>query len=94
MTIVVVLVHTQEALDILNWAARTRPELYRVSSGHLALLAIDKVSDFVVFDGPMGLLEYADPYVRLLDLERGVEREVVRDHLNAAIAFKILEKLF
>jgi hypothetical protein len=57
-------------------------------------LATDDVSDFVVFDGPMGVLNYGEPYVRLLDLERGTEREVQRDHLNTAVAFQILIRLF
>lgn len=88
----VVLVHNPQEIKTPTWSGR--PELYRVTSGHLALLATDGISDYVVFDRPFGVIDYQDPYVRLLDLEEGIEREVTRDHLNTAVALQILLPAF
>lgn len=94
MSIVFVLVHSHDALEILQWASTTCPELYRVTSGHLAIHSVDNVSEFVVFDGPVLVLGREAEYTRLLDLERGVERHVLSSDLEKALDLKILENAF
>ncbi len=76
--------------------ARVRPELY-VTSGHwLALVEADEEDEWVVFDRPYGVLELEQSklHARLLDLEQGVERTVMREHLELAMSFKIILKAF
>lgn len=76
--------------------ARTRPELFVTTAHYLALIAADKVDEWVLFDRPYGVLvlEQDDPYAHLLDLEEGVERTVMREHLELAMSFQIILKAF
>lgn len=89
-----VLVHSHDAIDILEWASKSCPELYRTTSGHLAILSVDDVSDFVVFDGPILVLGREAEYTRLLDLERGIERHVLSGDLEKALELNIIETAF
>jgi len=76
--------------------ARGRPELFVTSGHYLALIAVDEVDQWVLFDHPYGVLEHEEnnPYLRLLDLEAGVERVVMREHLEMAMAHRFVLRAF
>ena len=82
--------------DELIAQVRVRPELFVTTSHYLALIAADKIDEWVLFDHPYGVLklEQDEPYVHLLDLEEGVERVVMREHLELAMMLQIILKAF
>ena len=73
---------------------RTRPELFITTSHYLALLAADKIDEWIVFDRPYGVLVQENEHTRLLDFEKGVERVVMRQHLELAVSHQFVLQVF
>lgn len=73
---------------------RTRPEFFISTSHYLALLAADKIDDWILFDRPYGVLAQENEHTRLLDFEEGVERVVMRQHLELAMSHQFVLQVF